>query len=448
MAILLSEELKETIYVTFLTVPLPTAVITVDAQDLVDPEFHQSWESKGGKSKYSLEISERITQMIEVFRNRRTEILQSLLFDGAKYLVFQSQLEQFLLQCDQLKHDLADEIDCILDDYDEIRDDFATRLWEEICTARKKHLREEGTDVEAKANELVEFYMSRKFPTEEKIKKKCRVVVEPPRLFKQATPPGLSREAQAAYEATQRDNVKRIRDLLAENYADLESRAAIGFIEAFQQLSAVGALTVRFLDEELAFAIAHPNGLELPDSEEDDCDLQGLTLEDDCEDHADRTDPQPPANVTQIRITAHAENLKDKRYGVNSYQLLARESDTLITNLTASLPELSEVLEREDLEEIHTMINNLQVFKKMAEQWIDDYNTAKAGKKARSRRKVVESMTVEVDEAPQTSAEDVIEITIDNQLPDWVELAVEPSQPNPEREEMIELTLDSNNLLI
>lgn len=409
MAVIVGTELKETLYVTNLTTRFPRASIRVDAHDLVDPTFAESWVSNGGRMTFTLEISEKITEMIKTFTKRRTEILAPLLYDGTNYHPYQSQLDQYLNDCVQLEKDLEAELDLVLCDFDEIRKDFESRLVEEINLALRKHRNNADLDVEVEAQELAEFYMTRKFLSEDKIRKQCGVFYDPPRLFKQVPPAGLSPEAQQAYEAAHQKNVSRIRSLLTDNYLELEVRTALGFLDTLRQLHAVGAMSIKFFNAELEQTIADPDAIAL--AQDDDIE-EGLTLEPVVEQESHSASTYT-VSMTEKRIAANAQNLNTEtgkpRYNVTSYQLLQRESDILAENLKNSISMIPEV--SSDVSEIHQMIRNLEVFSEMAQRWIADYNEAKAAKKKRKRRAIAEEMVIEVNMSVLTEPnEETVEI--------------------------------------
>lgn len=369
--------LKENLYVTNLKLSTPQKSINIDAKDLIDDEIAETWGTDGARVSFSLNISKRINEFIDRFTVARRNICGRLMFDGNNYLLFESSLNDFLIECKQLDDEFATALDEILVDWETVEDDFQFALSEKMRVALTKSFSSHNkTTIDEQIERVTEIYMTRKFPSAEVVRDKCGVIYDTPRLFKQAAPKGLSPEALAAYEKSQQENLKLIYDLLMKDYLTLELDVCIGFLDTIVTLSSSGTLPRLF----------HPSILEIAQDEsvnESDEEIGGGEV-------FDLGIGEKKETSVEVEVASRLSELKNmgaatngtRKYSINTYKKLLKSCKLIAENLNSSIPMLSKVIDPTPLEDMGVMLENTKTFYSWCESWVKEYETT--GKKPKS----------------------------------------------------------------
>jgi hypothetical protein len=422
-SVILIEEIKENLFCTNLKLSTPQKSINIDARDLLNDEIVEAWGTDGARVSFSLNISKKINEFIDRFTVARRNIISPLMFDGHQFLIYESQLNQFLVSCKEMDEQFADELEAITSEWDSIQEEFESLLIEKMRVAiAKSKLNENKTadDIDTEVLEAVNQYMTRKFPTAEQVIDKSGVIYETPRLFKQAIPVTLSKEAKEAYEKSQLENMKLIFDLLVNDYEKLEIDFTVGFLEELQDAVKKSELPFTPISNRIKEIV---NGLITLNSNDDDFSLASS------EDN----------NDTHIDIKASLENLRTdsgtRKFNITSYKRLKSDLGNLKVNVSNSIPLLKTVIDSDKLSTLENIDNNIDIFSERCDNFIATHKTKPTQKKKEKLVVIEDSDNLDMGTYEKVIVEDS---AIDN------DIELISDSPEEIKEETIEISLDDD----
>jgi hypothetical protein len=422
-SVILIEEIKENLFCTNLKLSTPQKSINIDARDLLNDEIVEAWGTDGARVSFSLNISKKINEFIDRFTVARRNIISPLMFDGHQFLIYESQLNQFLVACKEMDEQFADELEAITGEWDSIQEEFESLLIEKMRVAiAKSKLNENKTadDIDVEVLEAVNQYMTRKFPTSEQVIDKSGVIYETPRLFKQAIPATLSKEAKEAYEKSQTENMKLIFDLLVKDYEKLEIDFTVGFLDELQDAVKKSELPFTPISDRIKEIV---NGLITLKSSDDDFSLAS----------------SDDNNDTHIDIRSSLENLRTddgtRKFNITSYKRLKIDLGNLKVNVSNSIPLLKSVIDSDKLSTLETIDNNIDIFSERCDNYIVTHKTKPAPKKKEKLVVIEDSNNLNMGTDEKVIVEDS---DIDNDIK-LVEDNIEEI-----KEEKIEISLDDD----
>jgi hypothetical protein len=416
-SVILIEEIKENLYCTNLKLSTPQKSINIDARDLLNDEIVEAWGTDGARVSFSLNISRKINEFIDRFTVARRNIISPLMFDGHQFLIYESQLNDFLVDCKQMDDDFADALSNITSEWESIQEEFESLLIEKmrIAIAKSKlNDNKTGDDIDSEVANACEQYMSRKFPTVDQVLDKSGVIYETPRLFKQPIPSTLSKEAKEAYEKSQIENMKLIFDLLVKDYEKLEIDFTVGFLDELQE--AIKELPFIPISDRIKDLI---NGI-IATTTDDEFSLSA-------EGNSD----------THIDVRAAIDNLSTnsgaRKFNISSYKRLLVGLRNLKVNVSNSIPLLKSVIDADKLSTLETIDNNIDKF-------IERCNNYIATHKSKGNIKKKEKLVIVEDSQLDMGNEDIVIVTgsddndieLVNDIPEEIE------------EQKIEISLDDD----
>lgn len=452
--------LKENLYVTNLKLSTPPKQISIKPEDLLDDEIVLAWTKEGARCSFSLKIGKLVSEFVDRQSVRRRDITSHMMHDGSNFLLFESNLNQYLLDCKELDDLFAVELEELLLQWESIRDDFEGILHEKMTTAVTKSSPNKilTTELETTVEENLVYYMTHKFPTEDDIRDSCGVIYDTPRLFKSQAPTGLSPEAMEAYEKSQVENTKIIYELLIKDYQVLEIDVSIGFLDdlisQYNSTSSTEGLQIKIFNSSIIHAIQNPVVISANQEEtESQQETSDFKLFDDDSNNSHEKSKETSNDTNNIDIKANLAQLKKQvgaketsRYNINSYRRMLGKSKSLVDNIINSLPILSKVIDQPKLDDLTDMLHNTKTFVEWNQQYVDEYEQTQVQKaETKGTRTKSKSLTIDTNQEINHDMGELVEVEPISEETHLVEVAV-PQESDSHQLDYIDVQVTNEDI--